>query len=120
MSSTVIPALRYADAPAAIRFLVEAFGFTAHLVVEGDAGTIEHAQLTHGTGMVMLGSDRNENAYGEHVSASGTRSVGLYVVVADVAAHARILHVRAHIMQLIVLSCMSFRLALVDGRVVVL
>ncbi len=41
MPSTVIPALRYADAPAAIRFLVDAFGFTAHMVVEGDAGIIE-------------------------------------------------------------------------------
>ena len=89
MPSTVIPALRYADAPAAIRFLVDAFGFTAHMVVEGDPGTIEHAQLTHGSGMVMLGSDRNEGAYGEHVSSSGTTPIGLYVVVADVAAHAQ-------------------------------
>lgn len=89
MSSSVIPSLRYADAHAAIRFLVDAFGFTAHMVVEGDTGTIEHAQLTHGSGMVMLGSDRNENAYGEYVGASGTKSIGLYVIVADVGAHAQ-------------------------------
>lgn len=89
MSSTVIPTLRYADAPAAILFLVDAFGFTTRMVVEGDSGTIEHAQLTHGSGMVMLGSDRNENAYGEYVSASGTTSIGLYVIVADVGAHAQ-------------------------------
>ncbi|MGD2042013.1 MAG: VOC family protein [Acidimicrobiia bacterium] len=87
MSSTVIPTLRYEDAGAAIRFLVDAFGFTEHMVVEGDAGIIEHAQLMHGSGMVMLGSDRNENAYGEHVRASGTTSIGLYVIVADVGAH---------------------------------
>lgn len=89
MPSTVIPTLRYADAPAAIRFLVAAFGFTVHMVVEGDAGAIEHAQLTHGSGMVMLGSDRYENAYGEHVSSSGTSPIGLYVIVADVGAHAQ-------------------------------
>lgn len=88
ISSTVIPTLRYADAPAAIRFLVEAFGFDARMVVQGDDGTVEHAQLVHGTGMVMLGSDRDGGGYGEHVAAAGTASIGLYVIVDDVAAHA--------------------------------
>lgn len=88
MSSTVIPAMRYADAPAAIRFLVDAFGFSANLVVDGEDGAIEHAQLVHGSGMVMLGSDRDEGGYGEHVSSAGTSSIGLYVIVEDVAGHA--------------------------------
>lgn len=37
----------------------------------------------------MLGSDRNEHAYGELVAASGIKSSGLYVIVADVGAHAQ-------------------------------
>lgn len=87
MSSTVIPALRYSDAPAAITFMVEAFGFTAEMVVEADDGTIEHAQLIHGSGMVMLGSDRNDE-FGRLVGSDGRSSTSIYVIVDDVAAHA--------------------------------
>ncbi len=87
MSATIIPTLRYEDAPAAIDFLVAAFGFTPQMVVAGDGGTIEHAQLVHGTGMIMLGSDR-DNPYGELVESAGTSSVGLYVIVDDASAHA--------------------------------
>ena len=87
MSSTIIPALRYADAPAAIEFLTAAFGFEAHMVVEGEAGVIEHAQLVHGTGMVMLGSVR-DNEFGRLLGPTGPSSTSLYVIVDDVAAHA--------------------------------
>ena len=54
-SSTIIPTLRYRDAAAAIEWLCLAFGFERHLVVPGDGGTIAHAQLTFGRGMIMLG-----------------------------------------------------------------
>ena len=60
-TATVIPALQYQDAPAAIAFLCKAFGFEKMAVYEGEGGTIEHAQLTLGNGMVMLGSARIQN-----------------------------------------------------------
>jgi uncharacterized glyoxalase superfamily protein PhnB len=53
----IYPALRYRDAPAAIDFLERAFGFERHAVHEGPRGTVAHAELRHGDGMVMLGSD---------------------------------------------------------------
>ena len=54
---SIIPGLRYADAPAAIEWLCEAFGFEATLVVPGEEeGAIAHAQLVLGNGMIMLGS----------------------------------------------------------------
>jgi uncharacterized glyoxalase superfamily protein PhnB len=37
--STVIPAMRYRDANAAIEWLCKAFGFEKHLVVPGENGT---------------------------------------------------------------------------------
>lgn len=86
----VIPALRYRDAPAAIDWLCRAFGFEPHLVVPGDNGTIAHAQLAFGNGMVMLGSARDDTL-GRHMSlpqalgGAGTHCV--YVVVADADAH---------------------------------
>ena len=56
--ATVIPGLRYRDAPAAIEWLCKAFGFEKQLVVPNEDGTIAHAQLSFGNGMIMLGSVR--------------------------------------------------------------
>lgn len=56
MPSTIIPALMYRDAPAAIEWLCEVFGFRRHLVVPGKGESILHAQLTLGDGMVMVSS----------------------------------------------------------------
>lgn len=81
----MIPTLRYRDAPAAIAFLTSAFGFEARLVVEGEAGIVDHAQLVLGTGMVMLGSHRDDE-YGRLVDEGPSSSI--YVVVTDVAGHA--------------------------------
>lgn len=55
-TAEVIPCLRYEDAPAAIDWLVTVFGFEKNLVVPGEGNSIAHAQLTFGTGMVMLSS----------------------------------------------------------------
>lgn len=90
MSSTVIPTLRYQDAPAAIAFLVEAFGFEARLVVEAPDGSVDHAQLVHGAGMLMVGSHRDD-AYGSQLGAADDAhrpTGGIYVIVDDVHAHA--------------------------------
>jgi uncharacterized glyoxalase superfamily protein PhnB len=81
----IVTSLRYRDAPAAIAWLKEAFGFEENMVVPNPDGTIAHCQLTYGDGMVMLGSARDD-AFGDHVGQSWA-----YVVVADADAH----HARA-------------------------
>lgn len=58
--STVIPCLRYRDALSAIEWLCDTFGFEQHLVAVEDDGSISHAQLRFGNGMIMLGSVRGE------------------------------------------------------------
>ena len=55
-TSTIIPSLRYRDAPAAIEWLCKAFGFEKHGVYPDESGGIAHAQLTFGNGMIMLSS----------------------------------------------------------------
>jgi uncharacterized glyoxalase superfamily protein PhnB len=80
----VYPALRYRDAPRAIRFLEEAFGFRQHFVAPGPGDTIAHAQLTYGDGMVMLGSQ----GQGEAVFDK-TGPVSIYLVVTDPDGHHR-------------------------------
>ena len=87
--ATMIPALRYRDAPAAIDWLCRAFGFERHLVVPGDGDTIAHAQLVLGKGMIMLGSAR-EDAYDQlirHPADAGGVTQAPYVVIADADTH---------------------------------
>jgi uncharacterized glyoxalase superfamily protein PhnB len=90
--STIMPALRYRDAAAAIDWLCRAFGFQRHLVVPDENGKIAHAQLSFGRGMVMLGSD-HEGAYDKllrHPAEIGQRvTQAPYVIVADPDAHYR-------------------------------
>jgi uncharacterized glyoxalase superfamily protein PhnB len=84
---TVWPALRYDDAPGALRFLVDVFGFREALVVPDDAGDITHAELRWPAGgAVMFGSTKHCAAEDDaHASMSaGTTSV--YVVASEVAA----------------------------------
>jgi uncharacterized glyoxalase superfamily protein PhnB len=81
MSDTIIwPALRYDDAHAAIRFLVDAFGFERVAVYEsGDI--IDHAELRWpGGGGVMLGSSgRTDTAIAELPAGTGS----VYVVTGE-------------------------------------
>jgi uncharacterized glyoxalase superfamily protein PhnB len=86
--SSVIPALRYRDAPAAIDWLCRAFGFEKHAVYPNPDGTIAHAQLTLGSGgMVMLGSVPKERAAHDLVrqpdEVGGFETLTPYLVVAD-------------------------------------
>ena len=53
---TVYPGLQYRDCPAAIDWLIRTLGFTSHLVVLGQSGRIDHAELRFGNGLVMLSS----------------------------------------------------------------
>jgi len=86
---SIFPVLRYRDAPAAVEFLAEAFGFERRLVTPGPDGTIAHAQLGLGPGTVMLGSAAGDEGGGMPRSAPHAVAQGPYVYVADVDAHHR-------------------------------
>ncbi|MEU0374239.1 VOC family protein [Streptomyces sp. NPDC006283] len=88
-SPSICPTLVYADAKAAIRQLTEAFGFVEHAVYENEDGGIAHAELTHGTGMVMLGSKGTGSEFDTLMKDAGP--AGVFVHVDDVDAH----HARA-------------------------
>jgi len=91
--STVIAGHRYRNAPAAIDWLCKVFGFERHAVYEGENGTIAHAELTLGNGMVMLGSGKDDefgHGFKSPNELSGVETRSLYIVVPDAdAAHAR-------------------------------
>lgn len=75
---TVWPALRFADAPAAIRFLVEAFGFEETLVVRGEGDDVAHAELRWplGGGIMLGATSVDEGVHNELPAGSSS----VYVV----------------------------------------
>jgi uncharacterized glyoxalase superfamily protein PhnB len=83
----IITCLRYRDASAAIDWLCQVFGFERHLVVPGPDNTIAHAQLSLGSGMIMLGSAQNGGEWGRLVKqpdeVGGIETQSPYLVVAD-------------------------------------
>ena len=86
--SPIIPSMRYRDAPAAIDWLCRVLGFSEHMVVPGEDGAVAHAQLTLGDGMVMLGSERDDE-HGQLMAVPGSdgpNTQSAYVVVDSVEA----------------------------------
>ena len=86
--ATVIPCLRYRNASAAIEWLCSTFGFEKQAVYPNPDGTIAHAQLTFGNGMIMLGSVlKDESAWGKLMrqpdEISGAETQCAYLVVSD-------------------------------------
>jgi len=88
--ATIIPSLRYRDAPAAIEWLCRAFGFEKHAVY-AEGNTVHHAQLTFGNGMVMLSSVDNASPWGRRIAQpdeiGGRETQCACAIVADPDAH---------------------------------
>ncbi len=84
----IIPTLRYTNAKEAIDWLCRAFGFKQHLVVPGEENLIDHAQLTFGKAMIMLGSER-EDAFGQLIKpparTGGMNTQSAYIFVPETA-----------------------------------
>ena len=89
LKASIIPGMRYRDAPAAIDWLCDVLGFERRLVVPGENGTIAHAQLTLGNGMIMLGSYRGDDPADIVVASEpgGLLTQCALIVVADIEAH---------------------------------
>lgn len=85
--SDIHPSLIYDDAAAAIEWLCRAFGFTKRFVVPGENGRIEHSELSLGTGVVMVSSEKKDMGWVGPRHLQGGASHGLSVVVEDPDAH---------------------------------
>ncbi len=87
--STVIPAMRYVDAKAAIEWLTNIFGFERHAVYETPDGKVAHAELTLNGGMIMLGSQKDDEfgrRFKSPAEVGGFETGSAYIIVADVDA----------------------------------
>ncbi len=100
--ATIMPCLRYRDAPAAIEWLCNTLGFEASLVVRTENDLVAHAQLTYGNGMIMLGSIVDSD-YGSLLKTPGEIGTFVtqtsYLVVNDAdRVHARVVEAGAPIL----------------------
>jgi uncharacterized glyoxalase superfamily protein PhnB len=79
----IYPILRYADARAAIEWLTKAFGLTVRTVTDKPDGTVAHAELNCGRGVLIVG----QREPGDRPPAAGANDWVVYVAVDDVDAH---------------------------------
>ena len=83
MRRGIYASMRYRDAAAAIDWLERAFGFERQVVYDAPDGSVAHAELRYGDGLVMLGSWRGEDDH--RLPGQGWA----YVAVDDLEAHHR-------------------------------
>ena len=62
----VYPSLTYRDLDAAVDFLQRAFGLELEDLGRDEHGTIRHASLRHGEGLVLLQPDLPDELHGTH------------------------------------------------------
>jgi uncharacterized glyoxalase superfamily protein PhnB len=86
MTQTIFPMLDYEDGPAAMAFLVDAFGFVEESRMEGDDGTIAHAELSLEGQVVMLASVWRDGGFSTPRELGGNHSQ-IFCVVTDVDDH---------------------------------
>ena len=75
-SPSIVPYLSYRDGAAAIDFLTRAFGLTLNVRQDADDGSVQHAELVHGNGVILMGTADLPKG-----------SPGIYLVVEDVDTH---------------------------------
>jgi uncharacterized glyoxalase superfamily protein PhnB len=83
----IFPFLRYQDASAAVEWLVRAFGFEKRMVAQGSDGTIAHAELSLGPGIIMLGPAKDDMLRMKSPRDLPAVNQGIYVWIEDVDAH---------------------------------
>src|SRR5687768_5099809 len=76
----IIPTLRYDDPQAAITWLERAFGLDVRAIHENDDGSVGHAELSFGDGLVMIGERKGGDDF-------DTGRAVLYLVTDDPDGH---------------------------------
>ena len=80
------PTMTYRDAAKMIDWLERAFGFKKHVVYTAEDGKVIHAELALGDCLLMLGTAKNDTAFGKLVrppADAGFATQAVYVAVAD-------------------------------------
>lgn len=84
---TMVPYFGYRDAATALKWLESAFGFEKTQEFSAPDGTVVHAEMSFGAGVVMIGTGQPPEGNGDKSTATSPNGHGIYVVVEDVDAH---------------------------------
>ena len=83
----LVSAVSYRDPKVALAFLEKAFGFELTFLIEGEDGSLAHAQMSHGGATLMVGGEWSENhASPAALGGKTTQTVHIYID-SDVDAH---------------------------------
>jgi len=85
-SANIHPCLFYRDARGTIDWLCRAFGFVEQMSIPGEEGTIAHAELSFGDGVIMVGSSKPERGWVSPLDLPALNQV-ISVYVPDPDAH---------------------------------
>ena len=80
------PTMTYRDAARMIDWLERAFGFRKHVAYTAEDGKVIHAELFLGDHLMMMGSAKDDTAFGKLVRPAidvGTTTQAVYVAVPD-------------------------------------
>jgi uncharacterized glyoxalase superfamily protein PhnB len=83
----VFPAVRYREAEAALDWLKRAFAFEEKVVYRGEDGSIQHAELRLGAGLIMFGQHDDAGWLGGEPPSALASTISIYAVVPDSDAH---------------------------------
>jgi uncharacterized glyoxalase superfamily protein PhnB len=84
--SRITPMLSYANAPAALEFLTTAFGFSETMRMEGEDGSIAHAEVELDGAKVALATTWTDGGLSTPHELGGVHTQ-LWVEVSDIEAH---------------------------------
>jgi uncharacterized glyoxalase superfamily protein PhnB len=82
--------LFYRNAPAAMKWLEEAFGFQTRYAMHGPDDTIVHSEMTYGASIIMVSTEKPDRGWVSPLGAGGV-TMSLCLAVDDPDAH----HARA-------------------------
>jgi uncharacterized glyoxalase superfamily protein PhnB len=85
-AQNIYPGLSYRDPVAAIDWLIKAFGFRKLFAVENPDGTIAHAELAFGPGVIMLGGTKPQRGIQSPLDLPATTQ-SVYIYLDDPDAH---------------------------------
>jgi uncharacterized glyoxalase superfamily protein PhnB len=83
----IFPFIRCRDAQAQIDWLCAAFGFELQMTMPADDGKIAHCELRLGAGIVMLGSERDDDFRMKSPLDLGAINQGIYICLREVDDH---------------------------------
>ena len=83
----IIAALFYDDPNAALDWLESAFGLETCMRITDDDGVIQHAEMEHGNGRIMVGGTNWAEFPTSPKTIGGKNTASLHVQVKDVMAH---------------------------------